>query len=144
MRNLFLKIFLWFLLTFVIVAVTMVVVTVSTRSNERIRNEISAKASLYLPLEARQSVDIYEREGEVGLKRHFDRLRDSRIVKPYLFDEDGKEVTGGIPPAGAAEITKDAKEDAPIVGKLTGRNGFAAQKVVGTNGKKYTALIIGF
>src|SRR5882757_6271903 len=144
MRNLFLKIFLWFLLTFVIVVVAVVTVTVSTRSDERIRNEISTKASLYLPLEARQAVEIYEREGESGLKLHFDRLRASRIVKPYLFNENGKEVTGHIPSAAVIEIIKDAKKDAPTVGKLTGRNGFAAQKVIGPSGKEYTVLIMGF
>ena len=141
MRNLFLKIFLWFLLTFVIVAVTLVWLTIATRPSEKIQNEIRARVSLYLPLEAKEAVEIYERDGEVGLNHHFDRLLASGILKPYLLNEDGKDVTGRIPPARAVELAKDAKVDIPIVGNFKGRNGFVAQKAVGASGKQYTVLL---
>jgi two-component system sensor histidine kinase CpxA len=141
MRNLFLKIFLWFWITFVIVGVTMVAVTVIIRSNEAIRTEIKDKISLYLPLETRLAVDIYEREGKTGLKHHFDRLLENGSVEPYLFDENGKEVLGRDAPVRAVEFARAAEVDATIVSGLRGGRGFAAQQVIGASGKKYTELI---
>jgi two-component system sensor histidine kinase CpxA len=138
MRNLFLKIFLWFWVTFVIVAVTLVAVTVCIRSD----GEAKTKISIYLPLEARQAVEIYEREGQTGLKRHFDRLREIGFVEPYLLDEDGKEVLGRSPVAQAVEFAKAARQDVPLISKLTVQRRFAAQQTIGASGKKYTTLIV--
>jgi len=141
MPNLFKKIFLWFWVTFVIVAVTLVAVTVSIRSDETLRNEVKPKISLYLPLEARQVVEIYEGEGKTGLKQHFARVVESGFVEPYLLDEDGKDVLGRNPPAQAVEFAKTAREDAPFVSRFTDQRGFAAQQAIGASGKRYTTVI---
>ena len=138
MRNLFLKIFLWFWITFVIVAVMLSAVAVITHSNEA----MVAKLSLYLPLEARLAADIYERKGKTGLKHHFDNAIEDGHAEPYLFDENGKEVLGRIPSTRAIEFAQAAKIDAPLIGKFTGKNGFAAQQVTGPSGHKYTMLVV--
>jgi two-component system sensor histidine kinase CpxA len=140
MRNLFLKIFLWFWVTFVIVAVTLVAVTVSIHSDD----EAKAKISIYLPLEARLAVEIYEREGQTGLKHHFDRLREMGLVEPYLLDENGKEVLGRNPAARAVEFAKATRLDVPLISKFTAGRGFAAQQTIGASGNKYTTLIVVF
>src|SRR5216683_5629931 len=138
MRNLFLKIFLWFWVTFVIVAVTLVAVTVSIRSDE----EAKAKISIYLPLEARLAVEIYEREGQAGLKHHFDRLKEAGFVEPYLLDENGKDVLGRNPAARAVEFAKATRLVVPLISKFTAQRGFAAQQTLAASGKKYTTLIV--
>ena len=138
MRNLFLKIFLWFWVTFLIVAVALVFVIVSTRSDETAR----ARISLYLPLEARLAVEIYEREGKAGLRQHFDRLIEIGVVVPYLLDEDDRDVLRRDPPAQAVEFARTARVDVPMTGKFTGRSGFAAQRIVGSSGKTYTVLVL--
>ena len=125
MRNLFLKIFFWFWMTFLIVAVTLAAVTAITHSNET----MIARLSLYLPLEARHAADIHEREGKTGLRHHFDQIIENGSIAPYLFDENWKDVLGRNPPAQAAEFAKTAREDVPVISKLSGWNGFAAQRM---------------
>jgi signal transduction histidine kinase len=138
MRNLFLKIFLWFWMTFLIVAVTLAAVTAITRSNET----MIARLSLYLPLEAGHAADIYEREGKTGLRHHFDQIIESGSLAPYLLDEDWKDVLGRNPPAQAMELAKTARVDVPVISKLSGWNGFAAQQAIGASGHRYTMLVV--
>jgi two-component system sensor histidine kinase CpxA len=138
MRNLFLKIFLWFWVAFVIVAVTLAAVAVITRSNET----MIARLSLYLPLEARRAADIYEREGKTGLRHHFDQVIESGSIEPFLLDEKWKDVLGRNPSVRAVEFAKAAREDEPLIGKFTGQNGFAAQQAIGASGQRYTTLVV--
>jgi two-component system sensor histidine kinase CpxA len=138
MRNLFLKIFLWFWMTFLIVAVTLAAVTAITRSNET----MFARLSLYLPLEARHAAEIYEREGKTGLRHHFDQIVESGSLAPYLLDDNWKDVLGRNPPAQAVEFAKTAREDVPVISKLSGWNGFAAQQAVEASGHRYTTLVV--
>jgi signal transduction histidine kinase len=138
MRNLFLKIFLWFWVAFLIVAVTLAAVTVITRSNET----MIARLSLYLPLEARRATEIYEREGKTGLRHHFDQVIESGAIEPYLLDENWKDVLGRNPSARAVEFAKAASEDEPLINIFTGQNGFAAQQAIGASGQRYTTLVV--
>ncbi len=142
MYSLFWKIFLWFWLTVIVIGVTVVIAIVTTGSNDAVHREKVAKLSIYLPLEARRAVEVYESEGKISLKNHFDSLKESRIIDPYLFDESGKDVLGNKPPARAAEFAKDAKEDAPRIGDFPGKDLFAAQRVQGANGNRYTMLLV--
>jgi two-component system, OmpR family, sensor histidine kinase CpxA len=138
MKNLFLKIFLWFWMTFLIVAVTLAAVVVITRSNET----MIARLSLYLSLEARHAADIYEHEGKTGLRHHFDQIEETGGLTPYLLDENWKDVLDRDPPARAVEFAKAAKEDEPLVSISTGQHGFAAQQAIGASGRRYTTLVI--
>jgi signal transduction histidine kinase len=138
MKSLFLKIFLWFWMAFVIVAVTLCAVISITRSNET----MIARLSLYLPLEAGHAADIYEREGKTGLRHHFDQIIESGSIAPYLFDENWKDVLGRNPPAQAVEFAKTAREDVPVISKLSGWNGLAAQQAIGASGHRYTTLVV--
>lgn len=138
MKSLFSKIFLWFWMAFVIVGVTLAAVVAITRSNET----MLAKVSLYLPLEARKAADIYEREGKTGLKHHFDHIVEVGSAKPYLLDEDWKDVLDRHPSARAVAFAKAAREDAPLISKFTGWNGLVAQQAIGARGQRYTMLVV--
>jgi signal transduction histidine kinase len=138
MRNLFVKIFLWFWMAFVIVAVTLAAIVAITRSNET----MLARASLFLPFEAREAADVYEHEGKLGLQHHFDHIIGSGSAKLYLLDENLKDVLGRNPSASAVEFAKAARQDVPLFSKFTGWNGFAAQQAIGTSGQRYTILVV--
>src|SRR6266850_783426 len=99
MYSLFWKIFLWFWLTVIVIGVTVVIATLTTGSNDAVHREKVAKLSIYLPLEARHAAEVYESAGKTGLKNHFDSLKESGIIEPYLFDESGIDVLGQKPPA---------------------------------------------
>lgn len=138
MKSLFLKIFLWFWTAFAIVAVALVVIVTITRSNTKMQTGVS----VYLPFEARQAVDIYEREGKPALQHHFDHLAEEGFAKPYLLDENWKDVLGHQPPAKAVEFGKAAGRDTPRVDKFHGWKVIAAQQIVADSGRKYTILVI--
>ncbi len=91
MRSLFLKIFLWFWLTVVLVGSVLVITTLITGSNSQEEAELQNR--VYLSFEASRAVDIYEREGAAALKNHFEHL-PKRPINAYLLDEHGKEVLG--------------------------------------------------
>ena len=101
-----------------------------------------AGLSAYLPLEARQATDIYERDGKSALQRHFDHLSEMGLAKPYLLDENWNDVLGRRPPAQAVEFARAARRDIPLVSKFKGWKAIAAQQVVGEGGHKYTVLVI--
>jgi two-component system, OmpR family, sensor histidine kinase CpxA len=138
MKSLFLKIFLWFWTAFVIVGVTLVVVVAVTRSNTTMLGGLS----IYLPLEARQATDIYERDGKSALQRHFDHLTEMGLARVYLLDENWNDVLGRRPPAQAVEFARAARRDIPLVSKFKGWSAIAVQQVVGEDAHKYTALAI--
>jgi signal transduction histidine kinase len=138
MKSLFLKIFLWFWTAFVIVGMTLAVVVTITRSNATMLAGLSA----YLPLEARQATDIYERDGKSALQHHFDHISEMGLANPYLLDENWQDVSGRKPPAQAVEFARAAKIDIPLVSKFKGWKAIAAQQVVGEGGHKYTVLVI--
>ena len=137
MKSLFLKIFLWFWTAFVIVGVTLAVVVTITRSNATMLAGLSA----YLPLEARQATDIYERDGKSALQHHFDHISEMGLAQPYLLDENWQDVLGRKPPVQAVELARAAR-DIPLVSKFKGWKSVAAQQVVGEDGHKYTVLAI--
>ena len=138
MKSLFLKIFLWFWTAFVIVGVALVVIVTITRSNARMQFGVS----VYLPFEARQAADIYERQGKPALQHHFDRLAEEGFAEPYLLDENWKDVLGHRPPVKAVEFGKAARRDTPLVDRFNGWKVIAAQQIVGDSGRKYTILAI--
>jgi len=142
MYSLFWKIFLWFWLTVIVIGVTVVIATLTTGSNDAVHREKVAKLSIYLPLEARHAAEVYESEGKTGLKNHFDSLKESGIIEPYLLDESGKDVLGQKPSVRAAEFAKDAREDAPRVGDFPNKVLIAAQRVHGVSGNRYTMLLV--
>src|SRR5229473_4229375 len=142
MYSLFWKIFLWFWLTVIVIGVTVVIATLTTGSNDAVHREKVAKLSIYLPLEARHAAEVYESAGKTGLKNHFDSLKESGIIEPYLFDESGKDVLGQTPPARAAEFAKDAREDAPRIGDFPNKVLIAALRVQGVSGNRYTMLLV--
>jgi signal transduction histidine kinase len=145
MKSLFLKIFLWFWLTFLMIGAVLSAVVTLTHSNDAMLEGLSSRLSL----EARAAVDIYEREGKTGLKHHFDAVVERDRIQPYFFNHEGTEVLGRTPPVQAVEFIRAMGIDAPQVGRTVGRVGritgwheFAVQQLIGASGQRYTVLVI--
>jgi signal transduction histidine kinase len=138
MKNLFLKIFLWFWMAFAIVGVTLAAVVAITRSNET----LLARVSFLMPYEAKQATSIYETQGNAGLERHFHHVLGSGSAVLYLLDHNWKDVLGRNPSARAVDFAKAAREDSALISEFTGWSGLAAQSVVGASGQRYTMLAV--
>jgi len=90
MGSLFLKIFLWFWLSVVLVSLTMAIIAAITQSNSE---SAEWQNQVFVGAEAVRAADIYEHEGAEALKRHFEDL-PKRPMYAYLVDEHGTEVLG--------------------------------------------------
>ena len=90
MRSLFLKIFLWFWSSVVLVSLTTALIAAITQSNFQ---SGAWQNQAFLDIEAARSAEIYEREGAGALKKHFEDL-PKRPLYAYLLDEHGTEVLG--------------------------------------------------
>lgn len=141
MRSLFLKILLWFWLTFAIVLVTLLTITFSIRRKE-INNEARLRLELHLPVEVKQAAEIYEKEGRVSLQSHFDRMQRGGIIRPYFLDEKGNDLLGRTPPVRAVEFARTAKFGPSWTCKAILWNIFAAQRAIGASGRSYTMLVV--
>jgi len=143
MTSVFLKIFLWFWLTVVLVGMALVITTLITSSNSQTTaEEWKASVSVFVSGEARRAVDIYEREGAAALKRHFEHIRGVRFVHNYLVDETGREVLDQKPPQQAINLAMTAQKDTPLLPSYPGADRFAAERVVGPSGREYIFFLI--
>ena len=143
MRSLFLKIFLWFWLTVVLVGLSLVVTTLITRSRSQTDAEgWKASVSFAVSGEANRAVSIYETGGSAALRKHFEQMRRVRFIRFYLLDENGKEVLYQQPPQQAIELAAGAGKDTAFLPSYPGSDRFAAQRVVGSSGREYIFFMI--
>lgn len=143
MRSLFLKIFLWFWLTVVVVGVSLVVTTLITRSKSQTDAEgWKASVSFAVSGEANRAVGIFEKGGTVALRNHFEQMRKDRFIYFYLLDENGKEILNQKPPQRAVELATRAGKDTPFLPSYPGSDRFAAERVAGPSGREYIFFLI--
>lgn len=107
MRSLFLKIFLWFWSSVVLVSLTVAFIEAITRSNSE---NATWQNQAFVDITAARSVEIYEREGAGVLKKFFEDL-PKRPMYAYLLDDHGTEVLGQKLPEQAIRIVH--KESLP-------------------------------
>jgi two-component system sensor histidine kinase CpxA len=133
MRSLFLKIFLWFWLSVVLVSLTTAIIAAIMQSNSQ--NGAWQNQAL-VDIEAARSVDIYEREGAEALKRHFEDL-PKRPMYAYLVDERGTEVLGQKLPERALRLVHKEFDDKSLPALLFGPGAKADEA---NNPLRYTPL----
>jgi len=143
MRSLFLKIFLWFWLTVVLVGVSLVITTLITRSHSQTDAEgWKASVSFAVSGEANRAVSIYENGGAPALSKHFEQMRKIRFIRFYLLAVNGKEVLDQQPPQRAVDLATMAGKDTAFLPSYPGSDRFAAQRVVGPSGREYIFFMI--
>src|SRR5215472_7238823 len=102
MRSLFIKIFLWFWLTVVLIASILEIMSLVSRAHSE---EVEWQSRAFVASEAARAVDIYERQGAAALKEHVQHL-PKRPMQAYLFDEHWNEVLGQQPPEQAVQFAR--------------------------------------
>jgi two-component system, OmpR family, sensor histidine kinase CpxA len=134
MRSLFLKIFLWFWLTVVLVGLALVVtwnlqpeVVVS-----RWRAMVGEATGLY----AQACAEEIDRYGPTGLANYLQRLESSTNIRASLFDEHGQLITGRPSPTArqlAAHVAQAHEAEFEV--KLT--TALSARLALGPSGRAY-------
>jgi two-component system sensor histidine kinase CpxA len=91
--NLFVKIYLCFLLTIIFTMAMMICLDRLTGSGpiiDRLRHDIGRTLSFY----GQEAVNVLEHEGFPALKEFNNRLETTTGIRGFLFDRNGKEVSG--------------------------------------------------
>jgi len=141
MHSLFLKIFLWFWLTVVLIGVTLVITTLVIRSNDRAADGWQTEASIYMAAESKRAADIFEQEGKPGLERHLATgLKKGGYA--FLLDENSNEMLGRKPPSKAIELARTLNDVVPFAADFSDGDRFAAERVTGPSGRKYTFVVM--
>jgi two-component system sensor histidine kinase CpxA len=93
MRSLFVKIFLSYWMAQALFLVLAIVVTMAMRPTREL-----ATVETLAPTFLSEAVQAYQSGGEEGAHRYLRGLHDTRQLRLFLFDDQGKELTGRKPP----------------------------------------------
>lgn len=140
MRSLFLKIFLWFWLAMVLVTLTLLISSfISESRSTSERNAILDRAMT--PLVADNFAEVYDREGPKGYSALLERGKAAFPWDPYLFDEQGVELSSQpVPPAIREAFERAmATKQTEIVG--SGPSRVIGQWILAHSGKDYVVVL---
>ncbi len=139
MRSLYFKIFMWFWLAMALVGTAFVVSTVTLQNswaNARFRSFVASG----LTLSAQSAIDVYEERGRDGLAVFLDRLEERNRLTAFLFDADGRELSGRVVPDGGAVLVEQAANDDELAVEEFEDSRLVAVQVVSPEGAAYVML----
>ncbi len=134
MRSLFIKIFLSFWVAQALFVVLAIFAVIALRP----QRDSAAWESLQAKV-LNESVQLYETLGEEGVRRYLNDLQESQHVRAFLFDEQGKEISGARPPAWV-EHAERGQTRPPGLLRRFGPDRFLRQSMLGKDGHRYTVV----
>ena len=138
--NLFIKIYLSFLMMIIFTIGMMTLLDKLTGSGpmiDHLRHDVGRSLSFY----AQESVSIFEREGLKGLRDYIKRLEKSTGTKTFFFDAKGHEMTGRAVRADIEEIATLARNNPKPDLIFSGEISMAAQSISDRGGKTYVFAV---
>jgi two-component system, OmpR family, sensor histidine kinase CpxA len=141
MRSLFLKIFLWFWLSTAVALLVFLISVVITQSKPAVTNWRIAMGDA-ITIYAQMAVNAFEQGGKPSLKDYLERMEKSLSIHAVLFDHNGEELSGNVPPEGAAKLANVAAQtgEAAFDFSIKNRTTLIAQRVMAANGKYYVLV----
>jgi two-component system sensor histidine kinase CpxA len=132
MRSLFVKIFVWFWLT---LATVMLVnyLTVFTTLQSNLRERFSTGPSTVF---ATTAVEKLEHDGGKEASQYLDLIEQQALLRAFIFDGDGNELTGRSPSQGATEAAIRLGQNEHQFSRSEEGN-FLARRVIGSLGNRY-------
>src|SRR6266852_7979104 len=136
MRSLFLKIFLSYWLAFALFLVLAILVTLAMRPP----GETSGAAALQAKF-LNEAVQAYQRGGQEEAHRYLRELHDSQRLRVFLFDEQGRELSGRKPPEWIKRVERGQTRTADsFLGRL-GPMQFLRPSMTAADGHRYILVI---
>lgn len=97
-NRLFIKIYLWFWVTTIILLLTMLTIDIVNQLG-REKDDIQYFIDHILVLQGQQAINIFENESSASFKRFIDHMERMPGFHIYIFQNQGKEITGKkVPP----------------------------------------------
>lgn len=134
MRSLFLKIFLSFLATVVLIVVA-VIITWSLQP-EIVVNRWRGATGEAVALYAQSAAEEIDRYGQTALSNYLQRLENTSRMQAALLDDKGQVLAGSLSPAAKNLATEAAASGQPEF-TIHGGSALAAQRTLGPSGRNY-------
>jgi two-component system sensor histidine kinase CpxA len=129
--TLFLKIFLWFWLAMALVGMALVISTATMQSEPVIARWRVVMGDALL-IYAQAAGEILERGGSPALAAHLERVERQAQMRGFVFDAQGREVSGRAAPPGAKELADRARRSSKSEFEFSSASTLAAQTMPGT------------
>lgn len=151
MHSLFIKIFLWFWLSIVVVIGTLIVSAAIIRSRSQDNDRWNQLYSYLVHVRGKRTAELFDREGKPAAKEYVDSLQrldagnyfaDSKPVWDYLLDQHGQDVV--MEQQVSPQISNILPQmDQYPVGEphFFEEERIAAEKMVGPSGRTYTFIL---
>ncbi len=135
MRSLFLKIFLTFWATLILIALAFAILFWIRTSSENPEPRLRAGAAAAANVFGGAAVEEFERHGDKGLQDYITRIRENTRLNASLYTADGKLLagSGGAP----ADLLAQALESGEARIRPRGQGAFIAVRTRGESGTQY-------
>jgi two-component system, OmpR family, sensor histidine kinase CpxA len=139
MGRLFLKIFLGFWLA-MLIGGSLVILMLFISGAEPLVARWNAIAGAAMAYYAQTAAETYEREGSAGLRSLLDRMQQENDIRAYLFDADGRELSGRDAPERVKELARRAVASGRYERAFARNRTLAAQTVAGPFARRYVLV----
>ncbi len=136
MRSLFVKIFLSFWVAQALFLVLAILATIALHP-PRESSGVEALQSKFLS----EAVDAYQQGGEEGTRKYLRGIHDSQHLRLYLFDGNGKELTGRTAPPWIDRVYKGQEHTIDSFWGRIGPGQFLRPTMTTADGKRFTMVI---
>ena len=147
MRNLFLKIFVWFWLVVVVVSVTVVFSAALIRSRSADLDRWRQQYVLNVELRAQRTSELLDLQGKGAAEKYLSSLdrmvlvnhtASSDRMRNYMFDEHGQEVVGQQVSSQIRSVISQMNQYPPGTTHFFYQERIAAENIKGPRGETYT------
>ena len=136
MRSLFVRIFLSYWVAQALFLVLAILVTLAIRPSGEIAS-VQAQQGRIL----NEAVQAYQTAGQEGARNYLRTVRDSQHVRPFLFDEDTRDLTGRTPPDWILRVARGKTATADRLWGRFGPGRYLRQSRAASDGHSYTLVI---
>ena len=136
MRSLFLKIFLSFWVAqalFVVLAIALAIWLRPQRENAAI-DALESKVM-------KESIEAYQTAGTESLARYLTQLQNTQHVRAFLFDDEGREISGARPPEYIEHFQQGRRPEGSSGWLRFAAGRFLHQTTATVNGQRYTLVM---
>jgi len=133
-RSLYLKIFIWFWVTMILINVALFAAVAITRPTPTGR---SWRDLAQVGPNATKTSEVFEQGGASALAAFLQDAEKNSGISATFFDENGRELSGRTVQPGTTELVQKADKSNDIEFNFAGRNTIVARPVVSSNGRHY-------
>ncbi|MEN6620501.1 MAG: hypothetical protein ABFD50_02980, partial [Smithella sp.] len=136
-NRLFIKIYLWFWLTTIILLLTMLTIDIVNQLG-REKDDIQNFIDHILVLQGQHAINIFENESSASFKRFIDQMERMPGFHIYIFQNQGKEITGNkVPPEISSLVARAAKDNQTMVSANSEGRNLGMRSIVSYKKNKY-------